>query len=372
MALVICTRARYEDPDLREKIFSTFDALDGREIVAGSKVLVKPNLLGPAAPDEAILTHPRIVRLTVEYALEHGAASVQVSDSPAMGTFKRVLKTSGIAAALDGLEVTCRELKSSRLVDVGEPFGRIELAEDVLDADVVINLPKLKTHSQMLLTLGVKNLFGCVVGLRKPEWHFRAGVDLEKFAMLLVRISQRIRPAITLLDGVLGLHGAGPGKGGKPIHLGFILGSRDPVALDRTVCKLLGIPPLELFTNRAAVEVGLSNGPAEIQGDLPSISGFELPATGALVFGPPWTHSLSRRFILRRPAPLDALCKGCGDCVRYCPAQAITQGGKDLRFDYDRCIRCYCCIEVCPHGALRAEEPLLGKAFRKMIHHSSR
>jgi uncharacterized protein (DUF362 family) len=200
MPMVICKRARYEDPDLKEKIFSVFDELGGQRTVSGSKVLVKPNLLGPATPDEAILTHPLIVRHAVEYALDRGA-KVQVSDSPAMGPFKKVLKTSGIAEALHGLDVECKEFKASRLVDVGEPFGRIELAEDVLDADVVINLPKLKTHSQMLLTLGVKNLFGCVVGLRKPEWHFRAGVDRETFAMLLVRICQTIGPASRFWTG---------------------------------------------------------------------------------------------------------------------------------------------------------------------------
>lgn len=370
MPLVVCRKARYEDPDLKDKVFSLLDAIGGQGIVPGSRVLVKPNLLGPAAPQEAILTHPMVVRHSVEYALERGARA-QVSDSSAMGPFKKVLKTSGLAAALQGLDVACTELKASRLVDVGEPFGRIEIAEDVLDADVVINLPKLKTHSQMLLTLGVKNLFGCIVGLRKPEWHFRAGVDRETFALLLVRICRTIAPALTLLDGILALEGAGPGKGGDPKPLGLLLGSDDPVALDETVCRILGIPPSRLLTNEAARKVGVADGPIEILGELPRVEGFKLPAIEPLVFGPAWTHSLSRKHLLQRPVPEDSLCKACGDCLRYCPAQAISQRGKEIQFDYDRCIRCYCCLEVCPHGALRAEEPPLGKVFRRMIRRSS-
>ncbi|MHC1742056.1 MAG: DUF362 domain-containing protein [Syntrophobacteraceae bacterium] len=371
MSMVICKRARYEDSDLKERVFGLLEEMDGRRIGSGCKVLIKPNLLGPATPDEAILTHPLVVRHTVEYALERGA-KVQLSDSPAMGTFKRVLKTSGIAAALEGLDVECRELKASRFVDVGEPFGRIELAEDVLDADVVINLPKLKTHSQMLLTLGVKNLFGCVVGLRKPEWHFRAGIERDTFAMLLVRICQRIAPTITLLDGILALEGAGPGKGGIPKHLGWLFGSSDPYALDQAVCQALGIPPLNLPTHAAAVRLGLSEQAPEIRGEHPRMSGLKLPEIGTLVFGPAWTHSLSRRHLIQRPVTEKSLCKNCGDCLRYCPAHAVSQQGKEIRFDYDRCIRCYCCVEVCPHGALRSKEPILGKVFRNLIRRSSR
>jgi ferredoxin len=151
----------------------------------------------------------------------------------------------------------------------------------------------------------------------------------------------------------------------------LILGGNDPVALDRAVCQTLSIEPLELLTNAAAFKAGLSDGPAEIRGELPRVSGFELPAIGTLVFGPSWTHSLSRKHLLQRPVTEKTLCKACGDCLRYCPPQAIAQQGKEIRFDYDRCIRCYCCVEVCPHGALRTEEPMLGKVFRRLIQKSS-
>ncbi len=135
-----------------------------------------------------------------------------ISDSPAMGSFDRILKESGIREALKGLDVECREFKRSVVVDVGPPFNKIEIAEDAMNADIVLNLPKLKTHTQMLLTLGVKNFFGCIVGLRKPEWHFRTGVDREMFARLLVRIYTAIGQSVTLLDGSPGHGGTGSGQ----------------------------------------------------------------------------------------------------------------------------------------------------------------
>ncbi len=135
---------------------------------------------------------------------------------------------------------------------MGEPFKKIEIARDALEADVLINLPKLKTHSQMLLTLGVKNLFGCIVGFGKPQWHLRAGVDREVFATLLVRIYQAIRPKLTILDGILAMEGEGPGRGGQPKELGFLLGSADAVALDVAVCRLLGLGEDVLLTNKMA------------------------------------------------------------------------------------------------------------------------
>lgn len=366
MAQVLCRRSTYEGTVVREVVRDCLDTLGGREIASGSRVLVKPNLLGPAAPDRAMLTHPLVVRAVAEYALDRGA-KVLVADSQAMGSFDRILRENGVGEALKGLNVECRELRSSVQVDVGEPFGKIELAEDAIGADVIINVPKLKTHSQMLLTLAVKNLFGCVVGLRKPQWHLRAGVDRERFAALLVRICATLKPAFNILDGVLAMEGPGPGKGGIPRHVGVVMAGRDAFDLDAAVCRMLGIPPEELFTHAVAVKAGLVDGAPEIDGDLPPVQGFRFPEMASTLFGPKALHGLMRRHLIQRPVIDDDACKACRDCAKYCPAEAITFEGKEGRFDYDKCIRCYCCLEVCPHGAMRAEEPRLGRIFSGII-----
>lgn len=219
MSRVIVRSADYHYETLRPQIFEMMESFDGGLIKGCSKVLIKPNLLAPAIPDRAMLTHPMIVRAVAEYVIARGARP-QISDSPATGFFDKVLKDSGIRNALNGLDVEFKEFKTSLTVDVGEPFNKLEIAEDALRADVLINLPKLKTHSQMLLTLGIKNLFGCVVGFRKPQWHLRAGVDRHKFAQLLVWIHEALRPAITILDGILVMEGQGPGRGGTPRQMG--------------------------------------------------------------------------------------------------------------------------------------------------------
>lgn len=366
MGRVICRKVTYEYESVKSEIHDCLDALGGLEIRAGSQVLVKPNLLAPAPPDRAMLTHPLVVKTVVEYVLQRGAR-VLVADSQAMGSFDKILKESGIRDALRGLDVECREFKNPVQVDVGEPFGKVEIAEDALNADVIINLPKLKTHSQMLLTLAVKNLFGCVVGLRKPQWHLRAGVDRDRFAALLVRICATLKPAFNILDGVLAMEGPGPGKGGIPRHVGVILASRDAFALDAAVCRMLGISPDQLFTHAVAVRAGLVDEAPEIIGDLPSILGFKFPEMASMFFGPSQLHGLMRQHLIQRPVIDARACKACRDCAKYCPAEAIGFESKNATFDYDKCIRCYCCLEVCPHGAMRAEEPPLGRIFSKII-----
>lgn len=366
MEKVILRRAEYDSGSLRPLIFEILDGLAGDKIGNNSRVLIKPNLLAPAQPGKAMLTHPVIVRAVAEYVLQKGGLPL-IADSPAMGTFERVLKESGIRAALEGLDVECREFKRSAGVDVGPPFNKIEIAEDAINADVVINLPKLKTHTQMLLTLGIKNLFGCVVGLRKPEWHFRTGVDREMFARLLVRIYRAVRPAVTLLDGILAMEGQGPGKGGRPRHLGILIAGSDTAAVDMTVCRMLGLAPESLLTNRMAAETGPLDTDILFDGEIPVIKDFRLPEITPLVFGPRRLHGFMRRHLVQRPSCDDSLCRSCGECWKYCPARAITVEKHKLRFDYDACIRCYCCIEVCPHGALRAVETIYGKMTRKIL-----
>jgi len=366
MSTVHIRKAEYNYKTLRPIIFEIMDATVGKTIQKRSRVVIKPNLLAPAPPDRAITTHPMIVRAAAEYVIEKGARP-QISDSPAVGSFEKILKESGIREALEGLDVDFREFRETVTVYVGKPFEQINIARDAINADVLINLPKLKTHTQMLLTLGVKNLFGCIVGMKKPEWHLRAGADREMFARLLVKIFQAIRPSVTILDSILAMEGQGPGKSGEPRGLGVLMGSSDTLAIDHVVCRMIGISPDELLTNRITSEQGLLDDNILIDGDLPRISGYKLPEIAPVVFGPKRLHGFMRRHLVQRPVCDDSMCRLCGECWKYCPAHAITKSGKKLRFDYDKCIRCYCCIEVCPHAALSAHETMTGRISRKLL-----
>lgn len=366
MSNVFIRKAEYDYKKLKPAFFEIMDSTSGHMIWKNMRVVIKPNLLAPAPPEKAIVTHPLMIRAAVEYVLDKGAKPV-ISDSPAVSSFEKILKESGIRKALEGLSVEYREFKASVTVDVGKPFNEIEVATDAVDADFLINMPKLKTHAQMLLTLGIKNLFGCIIGMRKPEWHLRAGVDREMFATLLVKIYQAVKPSVTIIDGILSMQGEGPGKSGEPRHVGVIIGSSDTPATDIAVCKMLGIDPERVLTTKIALEQGLATEAIAIDGVMPEVKDFKFPEMAPLVFGPEKFHGVMRKHFVQRPVCKGYLCKLCGECWNYCPAKAITHDNSKLRFDYDKCIRCYCCIEVCPYGALSACETMFGKTARRLL-----
>ncbi len=216
-------------------------------IKRGDRVLLKPNLLRSANPPDAVVTHPAFVEAVASMVLDSGA-SVFLGDSPPLGNLGRVLAKSGYEPFMKKMgiqpvpftEKISQEFSSDRL------YRRIDLAKEVFEFDKVINLPKLKTHSQVLLTLAVKNLFGTVVGSDKASWHL-AGREVENFATALVQIYERVRPVVSILDGILAMEGNGPNSG-TPRHLGIIAAAEDAVALDSVVCRLVGYPVEKLLT----------------------------------------------------------------------------------------------------------------------------
>lgn len=365
MPKVIFKKSTYQYKHLKPLIYQMIDTIGPDLIQKEKRVLIKPNLLSPAKPEKAITTHPLIVRIIAEYVLAKGGRPI-ISDSPPLGSFDKILNEGGYNKAFRDLDIEFKPFSPSTRVNIGEPFGHIDIAADALEADLIINLAKLKTHSQMLLTLGVKNMFGCIVGYRKPEWHVRAGVDRALFARLLVQIYQAIKPAITIIDGIWALEGQGPGKSGTPRRLGVMIGSPDAIEADRAVCRMLGLNPDMLPTNRAAMELGLLSETGYINGDFHIINDFKFPVLGPLTFGPKQLQKFMRKYLIQRPVVDDHLCKRCEECIHYCPAKAIRPFKDRIGFDYDQCIRCYCCIEICPYGALRAKEPLTGKIIRRL------
>ncbi|MBF0345332.1 MAG: DUF362 domain-containing protein [Nitrospirae bacterium] len=366
---VIARESAYEYDILRKDIFDILALLDNGVITSGKVVLIKPNLLRASPVEQAITTHPLIIRFVAEYVLEKGARPL-VMDSPAIGKFSKIVKDTGLVDALKGLDITLEEFTASVRIDSHGSakdvddlqFKETELAQEALQADCIINLPKLKTHTQMGLTLAVKNLFGCVVGLRKPEWHLKIGENRDKFAELLISIYRRLRPTINILDGILALEGNGPGTGGIPRQLGVLIAANDAVDVDVAVCQMLDLHPEWLPTNRVAKRLGLIKD-ISIDGRIKKVKGFVLPNSTSLVFGPSFARKFIRQNLTSSPVSDKKLCKLCNECVNICPAKAITNNGKTLHFDYDKCIRCYCCSEVCPHSAIKVQRPLLRRFF---------
>jgi uncharacterized protein (DUF362 family) len=227
----------YQRQDLKETIDHLCSALSF-SVRPGDTVLLKPNLITALRPDGLACTHPEFIAATVEWCLDQ-SAKVIVGDSPAFGSTEGVMRAVGIAEALQGLSVTIRDFKRGRrMVLAGGSV--VHLAEQVFDCDILINLPKVKAHSQLLVTLAVKNFFGAVVGMHKAWYHVRYGDRTENFAELLVDLLTVLPAGISLADGIVAMHGDGPVKG-RPFPLHVVAGSVNPVALETALMDVLGL-----------------------------------------------------------------------------------------------------------------------------------
>ncbi|MFA5517343.1 MAG: DUF362 domain-containing protein, partial [Desulfuromonadales bacterium] len=219
----------------------------------GQKVLVKPNMLAGKAPEKAVTTHPEVVRAVIRLAQQAGGV-VAVGDSPGVGTPQLVAARCGILPVIEETGAVFAPFADSvKVRPQGKTFHELEIAGDLLDADVIINLPKLKTHQMMGLTCAVKNLFGGVVGMRKPRLHLQAGADKAFFALMLLELAAFLRPALNIVDAITAMEGNGPGSG-DPVHVGALLAGAEALAVDAVAIHLLGLRQESVWTQRVALE----------------------------------------------------------------------------------------------------------------------
>jgi uncharacterized protein (DUF362 family)/ferredoxin len=334
----------------------------------GERVLLKPNMLSAKPPEAAVTTHPAVLKAVIRLVQGAGAVAL-VGDSPGFGSLRAVARRSGMLAAIEECGAELVEFSEVQEVISGGIFKRFEVAAPYLDADRVINLPKLKTHEMMTLTCGVKNLFGILVGAAKPAWHLQAGFDRELFARVLLELYQIRPPDLTIVDAITAMEGDGPSSG-DPRHLGLLLAGVNPVAVDLIAGEIVGIPKKLLFVERQAKTLGLPGSDREqieISGADPAelhILPFRLPPLSDVEFGlPRFIKDRLRKHLTTRPVQIPDRCLLCGICVKGCPPGVIRIEGKNLRFDYDRCIRCFCCRELCPEAALDLHKGILLRMF---------
>ena len=372
VSLVRCVS--YDRAAVHDAVARAVELLGGmsRFVHNGQRVLVKPNLLYPRASEAAVTTHPEVVRAAVELAHRAGASEVLVGDSPALARASSAARVSGLTAALAGTPARLVEFDSP--VEVrGDIYPKLVLARHVVDADVVINVGKVKTHAHTVLTLTAKNLFGCVPGLRKSQWHLRAGSD-RNFARLLVDVARAVRPALNIADAVVAMEGNGPGNG-TPRALGALAAGTDPFAVDAALARMLGFRREELPVEAAAFELGEGpRGPDEIEmlGDPArdlAVLDFRRAAGRQVRFSflfrlPEWAMRLGRRYATPKPIISATRCRRCGRCAEICPPKAIALEGDAVpEIDRSACIHCFCCQEICPFGAVTVKEGPLARVF---------
>lgn len=340
---------------------------------SNQNVLLKPNLLSTRLPDEAITTHPAVVQAIGEIAQRHGAV-ISLGDSPPFAgeneqKYAKLCRQTGMtdAAASLNAELIRFEDSSAKAVNPnGRFYKSFDIAQAVLDTDLLINIPKLKTHGLTGITGAVKNIFGCIPGIRKGLFHAQAAEDRETFAQMLVDLLGVIKPRVNIMDAVVALEGDGP-NAGSPKQIGLILASSDPVALDAVACAIVGIDPWSIDMLRLAHEQGL--GCADLQSI--DIKGESIEAVRIMDFKissgkndwnriPYPIRQALRKQLIASPGIDSDTCIGCGDCVKVCPIQAMTPG-KPPSIDLDKCIRCYCCHEVCNPNAVVLRRGWLGE-----------
>ena len=322
---------------------------------AHKKVLLKPNLLIGKPPEKAVTTHPQFIRAIAELFLDF-SCDVFIGDSPGYESTEKVLLKSGIMDVIkhNGLKIASFNRKITKNLHGISPYKTFVLGEDPDDFDIIINIPKLKTHMMMGLTLGVKNTFGFIHAMDKAKWHLRAGADKMVFASMLIDIHNIVKPSMTILDGVVGMDKDGPSSG-RVRRMGVVALSRNSFALDYCIERLAGIPfalPISLIAKEHAImpdyETICINLPLSLPDD------FQMPEAMATDWNlPHLAKNVLKSVFIKKPRLEKEICKKCGVCADVCPAGAITINEKALSFKYEKCIRCYCCQEMCPEGAIK-------------------
>jgi uncharacterized protein (DUF362 family)/Pyruvate/2-oxoacid:ferredoxin oxidoreductase delta subunit len=375
MNLVTIEKAsNYDRTEIKSAVIRLLEPLGGMAsfVKPGERVLLKPNMLSAKPPEAAVTTHPEVLRAVIELVRECGGMPL-VGDSPGIGRCRTVAEKSGMMAVIRETGAQLAVFEKTVEVSGSGIFKRFELGKPYMEADRVINLPKLKTHEMMTITCAVKNLFGAVVGPAKVAWHLKAGVDREMFARMLLELYLLRKPDLNIVDAVTAMEGDGPGNG-DPRHVGLLLAGINPVAVDVIAAEVAGIPKKLLYVERAAERLAIAGSDGStirtsgIPLDEAKISGFRLPRSTDVQWGlPPFLKNRLRQYLTSRPYALEGKCRLCGICRDACPPKAIEMKDGALRFDYNRCIRCFCCRELCPHGALGAREGALARLIKKCI-----
>ncbi|MBC8570135.1 DUF362 domain-containing protein [Zongyangia hominis] len=330
----------------------------------GMKVLVKPNLLLKRRPEEFTTTHPTVVEAVIEALKGYGVTDIVIADSPG-GLYTRVQLAAIYRAS--GMEDVARRQGVALNLETGSGevsapgarcCARFTLIDPVRRADMVVSVGKVKTHGMTGLSGGVKNLFGCIPGLMKPELHCQFP-EKGSFGHMLVDLCECVRPGFTVMDGVEAMEGDGP-SGGTMRRVGLTFAAENPYALDLGLCRLMGLDESSVPTIAAAKERGLSGGYGEgmeIVGDFTDIApipGYQKPRSASVDFSAHVPRMFRRpvAWLEKKASPKPVIrrqgCIGCGKCAESCPQKTIAIVEKKARIDYSRCIKCFCCHEMCP------------------------
>jgi uncharacterized protein (DUF362 family)/NAD-dependent dihydropyrimidine dehydrogenase PreA subunit len=322
-------------------------------IKKGDQVLLKTNLLNASEPNKSIVTNPIVVGEVAKAILKAGGTPY-IGDSPSGQFTKRRLEKvyikSGLKKLAESLGIKLNYDTKTKKIDIpnGKRLTKTTICRFFLDADKTIALPKIKTHSLMMMTLATKIMYGVIPGLTKVRYHSKF-IRRKSFAEMLMDVLSVTKPDLIIMDGIIGMQGDGP-AGGIPVDLGIMLASENAVAIDLSVCKILNIEPIGVPTLREAKIRKMwpkkINYPLLTPIDV-NYNKFILPATAG--------HILTGEKTPVKYPIVTNKCTACGLCTEICPKKAISNKENTAILDYSKCIKCYCCHEICPYGAIKLD-----------------
>ncbi|MFQ6082111.1 MAG: DUF362 domain-containing protein [Candidatus Aminicenantia bacterium] len=371
--------SEYELSSLKRAISLSLELIGGVNKFAkkGAKVLLKPNVMMPKKYGFPANTHPLFLQAVIEIFKEKGTKIIvgeSSAGSQAGVTFtKKALKIAGIENVVNntGAKLVNFDFDQVIMTKIDNPYAKsIPIAKTVLEADLVVSLPKLKTHTYgNIITGAIKNMYGTVPGQIKAEYH-RLAPKPEQFYTIIRDIFKAINPGLAIFDAIEAMEGDGP-SAGEPRYVGFIIASEDSVAANAVASELIGIPSLRVLTTKFCAEANLGKGDIkeiEIVGeDLKNVAirNFKLPTSTVIN---PYLYRFILNMTKTQPVIDHKKCNLCRICVDSCPMNVIEEKEKKMIINYEECIGCFCCNEVCPTHAIKAKRKfIIGNILSKLI-----
>lgn len=290
-----------------------------------------------------------------------GVENICLADSPSayFNNYNYVLKKTEIKDVCDKLKINILRIESYK----PKIYGGIFASSIIDNFDLIINLPKLKTHSLMGLTLSVKNLYGLIPGTLKVSLHGKYPNN-EILAEKLYRFSESISgKVVNILDGIVGMEGEGPSRG-RPINTSMVLLGCDTIALDIVAARFLKLPINFCMTNKVAIKKGFDINNIEVHGDDCSFQRrIKKPISFSVNYIPDSIRKRVAKVIYVKPVIDNRKCTVCKSCLDACPVKAIEYIDKSVIINSKQCIECYCCYEICEFGAIYLKRSLLHRLF---------
>ena len=352
MHRVMIHPASYEK--CQEAIDRAFDMFPQK--IKGKKVVIKPNVLRISRADEHIVTHPAILRAVVDKVESLSPAELIVGDNPglhAYGDNKLSFERTGLMEASKGYYKNLGD--SSTQLEFNTDFlPHVGVSTDIMDADILISLPKFKTHGLTVMTGAIKNSYGILPGAQKARLHQIAGSP-ERFHEMIVDVFRLRIPDLYIMDAVIGMEGNGPASPDLR-EIGVVLAADNGVAMDGVVARMMGLDPAGLRFLQKARDVGLGDFDSdklELDGDMQILPDFNLPPlSGEANAGNPAIRDMMHAKMRLLPKADSELCSACEACIDQCPVSALYMAKDIPEVDEDACITCFCCQEICPEKAL--------------------